>query len=280
MMSDSSSQVAVDVVLQTPSGTQYRVPSAALARASGFFAALFSSAHPDDTSSATSPNVIAVDEDDSTIAPLLSAVTGQPFRFREELKDMGEIVRITQAADKYDMPTVLAVMELMMYAPVAREHPLRRYALASRHGWDSVRDEVVQELLDVEMDFVDLPPMDMLHLGRLLRLRQTRVSTLATILNNPEGEFGAGNSAKCTTGHDLTHPTLWESLKTAVLWEMSRRPSGSTVPAIFQPYSPEASNCPDCARKDGSTVSLWATNHTCNRILTIIKELPNKLDEC
>ncbi|EJD50675.1 hypothetical protein AURDEDRAFT_160579 [Auricularia subglabra TFB-10046 SS5] len=266
-----------DIVLETPSGGQFRAQSVALARASGFFAAMFTDARPDVSSATTAPEVISVEEDNLTMTVLLNVAAGRPFPFNE-LRDMADIERIAQAADKYDIPAVLSILEVMMHAPVAREQPLRRYALAARYGWAAVRVDTEKELLDLEIDYANLPPMDMLHLARLLRLRQLRVSTLASILDDPDGEFKKGNVSRCLPGgHALSRPTAWDSIKAAVLWEVSRKPSGSTVPALLGSYSESTTSCSVCGRA-GLTVNLWTWKHTCDKIIQAVNGLPSTLD--
>lgn len=263
-----------DIELVTPSRVHFVVPSSVLARASGFFRAMFANAHPDQDP-AREREVIAVEEDEQTLEILLKIVCALPYAFAQ-MDDMDVIERVACAADKYDVPAALQTMQLLMHAPIARPHALRRYALAARFGWDTVCADALVETLDADIDFARLPPMDMMHLARLMRLRQYRVTTFATVLDD-KVIFNSGNRDTCFgAGHILRRPTAWESLKAALVLELVRRPSGKTVVSANQVFLDAAREaiCPDCS----PPCALYNWPDTFNLIKRALERLPTNLD--
>ncbi|EJD50664.1 hypothetical protein AURDEDRAFT_112244 [Auricularia subglabra TFB-10046 SS5] len=262
-----------DVVLQTPAGVQFRIEASILRRSSGFFSTMFASAQPDPSPGEL--QTIRVEEDEKTLDVLLKIASGRYVPFTEQLVDMADIERVAHAADKYDMAAALALVRLLMHAPVAKAMPLHRYALASRYGWEDIRADAAADSLSVDIDFADVPPMDMLHLTRLLTLRQRRVTAFAAALHDPQGNFSSGNRGTCSAAsHPLDKPTPWENLKRSMILDITHNPSGTTV------LSDEACNravekatCPKC----GDHKSLWRWDMTRDNILDTISRLPKDL---
>ncbi|KZW03252.1 hypothetical protein EXIGLDRAFT_828616 [Exidia glandulosa HHB12029] len=221
-----------DVVLVTSDSVRFRISSAVLRHASGFFHTMFDNPQPDNEIPSKEPNVRSLDEDARTMAILLKVASGLRVEFLKTFGDIvvGEMERIAFAADKYDMSAALDVIELAMYTPTAMAHPLHRNAMATRYGWHDVSAEAALDALDLELTFQDIQSMDMAHFNRLLRLRHRRVAAFATALNNRDGQLAGGNRGTCYKCQlELERPTVWENMKRYLLFELASKPSGSSI---------------------------------------------------
>lgn len=212
---------------------RFRTHAATLARASGFFAAMFADAKADAANG--EPAQITLDEDERTLEALLRIVHGVPFLSALDLEgDIDAVERLALAAEKYDVGAALEVVRLALHSPALRatEHALRRYALASRLGWTAIAQEAATASLDVVLDYRSpLPQMEMRDLERLLALRHSRIAAFTDALDAADGPFVSESSPTCRVGgipHQLD-PSAWTMLKQSMLLEMWQRPSGASV---------------------------------------------------
>ncbi|KZW03251.1 hypothetical protein EXIGLDRAFT_699160 [Exidia glandulosa HHB12029] len=265
-----------DIVLLASDSVRFRIPTTVLRRASGFFRSMFDSAQPDHSTPSGEPSVISVDEDARTMAIILKVASGLPVEFLKAFTEITDIDRIALAADKYDIPAVLRVLELAMYAPSAKAHPLHRYAMASRYGWHDVCVEAAVDTLDMDLNFQNVPSMDMEHLARLLRLRYRRVHAMAAALEDQEGQFAVGNKGACLyCGKALARPTAWENMKRYLLCEITFMPSGSTI-RLDDPccQAVKDATCTECP--GGAPLFDWVLTE--RLVDNMIASLPTDLD--
>ncbi|KZW03253.1 hypothetical protein EXIGLDRAFT_725708 [Exidia glandulosa HHB12029] len=267
-----------DVVLVTSDSIRFRITSPVLRTASGFFRTMFDSAHPDPGTPLGEPSVISVDEDAHTMTVLLKVASGMRVDFFKTLPNIEDMERVMFAGEKYDMPAVMEAMELMMYTPTAKSRPLHRYALASRYGWSDICADAAIDTLDLEIDFHDVPAMDLEHFNRLLRLRSRRVAAMSAALNDKNGRFKGGNRGTCAPDgtHTLAQPTAWEVMKRYILYEMTIRPSGSSIdfadPCCVAVATAVCPKCPAATRP-----YLFAWEVTRRNIERILASLPKDL---
>ncbi|KZW03263.1 hypothetical protein EXIGLDRAFT_828625 [Exidia glandulosa HHB12029] len=263
-----------DIELATPANVHFRIASSTLCRSSSFFRAMFANAQPD--SSTSERHVVVVDEDEQTVEVLLKIASGLPVQFLQ-LTEMEDVERLAHAADKYDMPAALNFLQVYMHVPAVRAQPLRRYALAARYGWEDSCAEALVDTLQLDIDFSPgaLPPMDMLHLARILRLRQFRIKAFAAVLDDVV-LFGFGNSGKCNAQHVLPKPTPWDTLKAFLVLELTRHPCGTTVLSANHAVLEAAreAKCKEC--ENGTLLYHWP--RTLDLLQRALQRLPTKLD--
>ncbi|KZV96666.1 hypothetical protein EXIGLDRAFT_732691 [Exidia glandulosa HHB12029] len=138
--------------------TRFRLDSSTLRRTSGFFAAMF------DADSAKGelaqvgakgePAHVTIDEDEHTVEALLKIASGLQFAL-DWFHDLDAIELLAWAAEKYEVGAALDVVRLLLDGSAMRgpEHALRKYALASHHGWHDIAQDAARDALDVVLDF-------------------------------------------------------------------------------------------------------------------------------
>ncbi|KLO06534.1 hypothetical protein SCHPADRAFT_809284, partial [Schizopora paradoxa] len=123
-----------DTVFQSSEGTKFRLNSAILKAASTVFEGMF--AMPRDPNEPTD-SPITLEEKTKVLSFMFNCVF--PTNTTEHLQDYEEVWEVVEAAEKYDMPSVLKILKLFVLADVElREDSLKLFAVASHCGWRDV----------------------------------------------------------------------------------------------------------------------------------------------
>ncbi|KZV96665.1 hypothetical protein EXIGLDRAFT_732690 [Exidia glandulosa HHB12029] len=263
----------VELIL-ADSETRFRIESSTLRRTSEFFAAVFV------VGAKGEPAHFTIDEDEHTVEVLLKIASG--LRFPNEWVDnLDGIELLARAAEKYEVGAALEVVRLLLDSSAMRgpAASLRKYALASRHGWHDIAQDAARDALDVVLDFDDIPDMDMRHLTRLLSFRQKRVEAFVKAISFRDDvtAIGAANRGLCpggSTEHSIGEDGTWQYLKAKMLLRIAEMPSGVTLlddgDVVHNVRGVRA-----CARHSSSKAYDWERLHA--EILACVAQLPKDL---
>jgi len=239
-----------DVVLSSRDGILFCVPSMTLKMTSSWFRTMFTlpQGSPPASSRSHNPNqrdngtvsadteIIGLDEDSSTLEPLLRMICG----FEIPTLDTWDAVEpVLYAAEKYDMPGPASIMRALLRAPTFTDAPLRLYAAACHFGW-------AEDARTASTRSLTLNLYDSVHKPSLLRLRTADLYALFALHHERREQFRARisdapfltdaqlldtASARCP-GQHCREPLSyvdWRELRYVILAELEHRPSGDTV---------------------------------------------------
>ncbi|KAI0248206.1 hypothetical protein BJV78DRAFT_1379488 [Lactifluus subvellereus] len=234
-----------DIVLCSRDGVLFRVPSMTLKMTSSWFRTMFtlpqgSPPAPLPSSSRRNPRapyeseVISLDEDSSTLEPLLRMACGLEI---PALDTWDAVEPVLYAAEKYDMTGPSSIIRALLRTPVFVDAPLRLYAAACHFGWTEDARAASTRSLTLDLH-------DPVHRPALLRLRSSDLLSLFELHHNRRAQFRArlgespfltdaqlseAHAPRCPRCRDATSYAEWRELKHAMLYELERRPAGDTV---------------------------------------------------
>jgi len=283
-----------DVVLCSRDGILFRVPSTTLKMTSSWFRAMFTLPQgastpitPHVRTSVTPPadtEVIALDEDASTLEPLLRMACGLEIA---TLDTWDAVEPVLYAAEKYDMPGPASIVRALLRTPAFADAPLRLYAAACHFGWtDDARAASTRSLV------LDLHAPA--HRAALLRLRTADLLALfelhhkrralfrARLAEHPfltDAQLSESTPARCPRCRDqLISYADWRELKHAMLYELERRPAGDTVLTGLEEW-PQALACWAARCKKTMCVSpVYDKVSSTKAIKDVLDSLPNAVE--
>lgn len=239
-----------DVVLSSRDGVLFCVPSMTLKMTSSWFRTMFTlpqgsppassrshNRNQRDTSTVpTDTEIIGLDEDSSTLEPLLRMICGLEI---PTLDTWDAVDPVLYAAEKYDMPGPASIMRALLRAPTFTDAPLRLYASACHFGWaEDARAASTRSLTLNLYDSVHKPSLLRLRTADLYALfalhHERRVQFRARIADSPfltDAQLVDTASARCSRANcrDSISYVEWRELRHVMLAELERRPSGDTV---------------------------------------------------
>jgi hypothetical protein len=237
-----------DVALSSRDGVLFRVPSMTLKMTSSWFRTMFTLPqgsppassrsynrnHRDTTTVPTETEIIGLDEDSSSLEPLLRMICGLEI---PALDTWDAVEPVLYAAEKYDMPGPASIMRALLRAPTFTDAPLRLYAAACHFGW-------AEDARTASTRSLTLNLYDSVHKSSLLRLRtadlyalfalhhERRVQFSARIADAPfltDAQLVDTASARCSRCREPLSYVEWRELRHVMLAELERRPSGDTL---------------------------------------------------
>jgi hypothetical protein len=233
-----------DVVLSSRDGVLFCVPSMTLKMTSAWFRTMFTlpqgsppassrSHDPNRRDATTETEIIGLDEDSSTLEPLLRMICGLEI---PTLETWDAIEPVLYAAEKYDMLGPASIMRALLRTPTFTDAPLRLYAAACHFGW-------AEDARAASTRSLTLNLYDSVHKPSLLRLRTADLYALFALHRERREQFRAriadapfltdaqlvDTSTRCSRCRDPLSYTEWRELRHVMLAELERRPSGDTV---------------------------------------------------
>ena len=237
-----------DVVLSSRDGILFCIPSMTLKMTSSWFRTMFtlpqgsppasSRSHNrnqrDTTTAPTETEIIGLDEDSSTLEPLLRMICGLEI---PTLDTWDTVEPVLYAAEKYDMPGPASILRALLRAPTFTDAPLRLYAAACHFGW-------AEDARAASTRSLTLNLYDSAHKPSLLRLRSADLYALFALHHKRRAQFRSRiadspfltdaqllntASARCSSCRDPISYLEWRELRHVMLAELERRPSGDTV---------------------------------------------------
>ncbi|KAN0106984.1 hypothetical protein V8E52_010586 [Russula decolorans] len=237
-----------DVVLSSRDGVLFCVPSMTLKMTSAWFRTMFtlpqgsppasSRSHNrnqrDTTTAPSETEIIGLDEDSSTLEPLLRMICGLEI---PTLDTWDAVEPVLYAAEKYDMPGPASIMRALLRAPTFTDAPLRLYAAACHFGWaEDARAASTRSLRLNLYDSVHKPSLHRLRTADLYALfalhHERRVQFRARIAEGPfltDAQLVDTASARCPRCREPLSYVEWRELRHVMLAELERCPSGDTV---------------------------------------------------
>ncbi|OBZ68161.1 Palmitoyl-protein thioesterase 1 [Grifola frondosa] len=215
-----------DVILGSKDGTLFRVHTFTLKMTSGWFRTMFSLPQK---SSASTPDVIYVDEDAATLEDLLRMICGLTI---PRLDSYDVIEPLLHAAEKYDMPGPMSIVRRLVMTPPLVDDPLRLYALTCRYGWQDEAMMASKYTLTLNLHAPEhrntLKKLGTDSLLNLFQLHRFRRETLRGRLDDPPFVSDGGDTSCSHCGSAVDYHT-WRELKYVIIMEMDSRPLGDTV---------------------------------------------------
>jgi hypothetical protein len=223
-------------------------------------------------------DIIPMDETDKVLEKLLRIICAFEVPQWESYDDVKGVLF---AADKYDMPGPISIIRSAITAPSFLKDPLQLYALATRFSW--VDEAKLASRLSLSLYIYDPEHEPTLHLLspeallQLLRLHQRRKVEFDALLRNDQF-FQAGNAypgRNCTSCGKAANNYPWRDLRTAILSEFERRPSGEKVLGADMVDWPETKSCWDAACSCGTP--LYNKRGTTTNIKVALDMLPSTI---
>jgi BTB/POZ domain len=286
-----------DVVLSSRDGVLFCVPSMTLKMTSSWFRAMFtlpqgsppasSRSHNrnqrDTTTVPTDTEIIVLDEDSSTLEPLLRMICGLEI---PTLDTWDAVEPVLYAAEKYEMPGPASIMRALLRAPTFTDAPLRLYAAACHFGWaEDARAASTRSLTLNLYDSVHKPPLLRLRTADLYALfalhNERRVQFRARIADAPfltDAQLVDTASARCSRCRETISYVEWRELRHVMLAELERRPSGDTVLTGLEEW-PAALACWATKCKRVSCLSsVYDKTLSSKAIKELLDSLPNAVE--
>jgi len=161
-----------DIILRSSDGVEFYVMKAFLIYASQVFDTMFTLPQSNNSNEKQSTNgldVVVMAEDSKMLRWMLLFCYPGSHPMPEETED---ILNLASIADKYDMDAISKeVQEILVASSTIKEDPLRIFAIAVHHGWESVGRAAARSTLALRLQ--DLPSsnelaiisgMDLYHL--------------------------------------------------------------------------------------------------------------------
>ncbi|KAI5116826.1 hypothetical protein M0805_006238 [Coniferiporia weirii] len=234
-----------DIVLRASDGVSFRVHSIILKLASGFFRQMLEV--PRD-SSESSDDAIPLTEESTIIAYLLDLIYPNGAIGTSDSAHLPAITTydfawaLTRAADKYDLPRVLAaVRSVVMNTSALREHSLALYALACRWRWTAEArfastGTLARPLLRAE-NFPILRMLDSADLCNLLALHAARKERILRCFDLGcreeldfivyQWECGCSNEDDGTRSERFQR--YWDAMRSHVIASLESSPLGAEL---------------------------------------------------
>lgn len=266
-----------NIVLAAKDGPRFRVHSHTLKTTSGWFRDMLSLPQQGPSSS-SSAEIIYVDEDASTLEPLLRMICGLPL---PRLDPDDSLEPILFAAEKYDMPGPLSIIRACLLPKPLLNDPLKLYATTCRYGWEDEMRIAATQTLALNLHSPEhrsaLRKLTTEALLALTELHYERRHQLRKMLNEPPF-VRDGGTGTCSNCHSAVNYNTWRELKFIVDQEMEFRPLGDTVindglndwPAAKACWN---AKCPDCQRE------LYDKKETIRAIAQCIDKLPKTIGQ-
>ncbi|KAI0290390.1 hypothetical protein B0F90DRAFT_1672008 [Multifurca ochricompacta] len=234
-----------DVVLSSRDGVLFRVPSTTLKMTSSWFRTMFTLPQAQSTATTPSrtnnksvrspePELINLDEDASTLEPLLRMICGLEI---PTLDTWDAVEPVLYAAEKYDMPGPASIVRALLRTPAFTDAPLRLYAAACHFGWAEDTRAASTRSLTLDLHSPN-------HRSALLRLRTADLFALIELHHSRRAQFRSRlaeppfladtqlndpTAARCSRCREQISYAEWRELKHAMFDELERRPAGDTV---------------------------------------------------
>ena len=287
-----------DVVLSSRDDVLFCVPSMTLKMTSFWFRTMLTLPHPqgsppaysgshnrnqpDTTTAPAGPEIIALDEDSSTLEPLLRMICGLEI----PTLDTWDVVEpVLYAAEKYDMPGPASIMRALLRAPTFTDAPIRLYAAACHFGW-------AEDARAASTRSLTLNLFDSVHKPSLLRLRTADLYALFALHHERRLQFRAriadapfltdaqlvDTSARCSRCREPLSYAEWRELRHVMLAELERCPSGDTVLTGLEEW-PAALACWAAKCKRASCLSsVYDKALSSKAIKDLLDSLPNAVE--
>ncbi len=286
-----------DVVLSSRDGVLFCVPSMTLKMTSAWFRTMFTLPQGSPPASSRSHNrnqrdatvvptdteIIGLDEDSSTLEPLLRMICGLEI---PTLDTWDAVEPVLYAAEKYDMPGPASIMRALLRAPTFTDAPLRLYAAACHFGW-------AEDARTASTRSLTLNLYDSAHKPSLLHLRTADLYALFALHHERRVQFGARiadapfltdaqlldtASARCSRCRESLSYVEWRELRHVMLTELERRPSGDTVLTGLEEW-PAALACWATKCKRVSCLSsVYDKASSSKAIKELLDSLPNAVE--
>ncbi|KAH8828129.1 hypothetical protein DL96DRAFT_1527936 [Flagelloscypha sp. PMI_526] len=204
----------------------FRVHAVVLTTTCGFFRSMFSLPH---TRSPSSPEILYMTEDTTTLEYFLRMICGLPF---PPLRDSDLVESLLDAAEKYDSSGVMNILRLVSFSHTLSAHPLWLYAVSYRFGWEEEVRLASSQTLSYNIHDPGLRPflqkLSTKAVLDLFELHHTRREGLRQRLNDPPFVQG-GRAVPCgACNHQVNHWS-WRELKAKIFLEIDARPLGDTI---------------------------------------------------
>ncbi|KAI0757067.1 hypothetical protein C8Q80DRAFT_1245400 [Daedaleopsis nitida] len=273
-----------DLVLCSKDNTLFRVSSETLSRTSVWFRTMLSL--PQSSSSSTS-ETIAVDEDADVLSGLLSIVSGMELPQSSEPSDVDILERILNAADKYEMPMAISALRLAFFSSfLDAPSPVRLYGIACRMSWEKEAKHASTRTLTLDLfapsTLPELLALEPTHRDKLIALhRQRREQFLAAIDNS--GTFYANLRVTPCNRNDgvnrcstvLEHGA-WFAFKYALVKRLECAPVGEAFDEGFyqmrELWDLRMAHCVMCKR------IVYNMPNTLENLQKIVRELPKSVE--
>ena len=280
-----------DVVLSSRDGILFSVPSMTLKMTSAWFRTMFtlpqkpppaSSRSQDRNFAVGESETIGLDEESSTLEPLLRMICGLEI---PTLETWDAVEPVLYAAEKYDMPGPASIMRALLRAPTFTDAPLRLYAAACHFGW-------AEDARAASTRSLTLNLYDPVHKPSLLRLRTADLYALFALHNERRTQFRAriadapfltdaqlvDTAARCSRCREPLSYVEWRELRHVMLAELERRPSGDTVLSGLEEW-PAALACWATKCKRVSCLSsVYDKALSSKAIKDLLESLPNAVE--
>jgi len=285
-----------DVVLSSRDGVLFCVPSMTLKMTSSWFRTMFtlpqgsppasSRSHNrnqrDSTTVSTDTEIIGLDEDSSTLEPLLRMICGLEI----PTLDTWDVVEpVLYAAEKYDMPGPASIMRALMRTPTFTDAPIRLYAAACHFGW-------AEDARTASTRSLTLNLYDSVHKPSLLRLRTADLYALFALHNDRRVQFRTriadapfltdaqliDTSARCSRCREPLSYLEWRELRHMMLAELERRPSGDTVLAGLEEWPAALACWATKCRRVSCLSSVYDKAQSSKAVKDLLDSLPNAVE--
>ncbi len=275
-----------DVVLSSRDGILFRVPSMTLKMTSAWFRTMFTlpQGSPPAPTTPTDTEIIGLDEDSSTLEPLLRMICGLEI---PTLDTWDAVQPVLYAAEKYDMPGPASIVRALLRTPTFADAPLRLYAAACHFGWvEDARAASTRSLTLNLYDPVHKPSLTRLRTADLYMLfalhHERRMQFRVRIAESPfltDAQLVDTASARCPRCRDpISSYVEWRELRHVMLAELERRPAGDTVLTGLEEW-PAALACWASKCKKVSCLSpVYDKALSSKAIKDVLDSLPNTVE--
>ncbi|KAH8111737.1 hypothetical protein DFH11DRAFT_1611589 [Phellopilus nigrolimitatus] len=224
-----------DLIIVSQDGVQFRVHSAIMKIASGFFRDML--ALPQAAIS-SQLELIHLHESQEILKDLLDII--YPDGDLPDESVQGRLYDLCVVAEKYDMHGVLRRIRKMVFTNASTIVPLEKYALASRLGWEDEITTSLIETLRAPISGADALPylrkLDTQNILRLQELHRKRKQGFLCLLESAEWlvfKFELSEEMdKCSYGESIDASKFWSRPSFAALW--SYRCSQCGNPLLFK----------------------------------------------
>jgi hypothetical protein len=237
----------------------------------------------DTTTVPTETEIIGLDEDSSTLEPLLRMICGLEIPM---LDTWDAVEPVLYAAEKYDMPGPASIMRALLRAPTFTDAPLRLYAAACHFGW-------AEDARAASTRSLTLNLYDSVHKSSLLRLRtadlyalfalhhERRVQFRARIADTPfltDTQLADTASQRCARCTQPVSYFEWRELRHMMLAELERRPSGDTVLTGLEEWPASLACWAVKCKRATCQGSVYDKAQTSKGVKDILDSLPNAVE--
>ncbi|KAL5492720.1 hypothetical protein ACEPAI_4167 [Sanghuangporus weigelae] len=210
-----------DLILVSGDGRRFRVHSLIMKLASDVFKTMIDAAPVQ----VSSEEPIPVQENGDIIKDLLDVIYPNKLPFRYASPTFEHIRQVCYAAEKYEMPGVLQMMQLFLRTMIENVPPLLAFALASRYEWPEALRLISTATLKLDLycpqSIKDLHFIPTHWLLKLMELHRNRRKLLVASLDWK-------SSRETMTPYSIAQSS-WAVLKHRISEEMERKSDGSSI---------------------------------------------------